>query len=63
VVVRRGLDPDLTRRLQQALLALGDGTHRDLLSRLYNVDGYVAVTHETYADVERVARDYGFIED
>ncbi len=63
VVVRRGLDPELARRLQQALLALGDGSHRELLARLYSVDGYVAVTHETYADVERLARDYGFIED
>ncbi len=47
--------------LQRSLLALNDGPRRDLLRNLYNVDGYVPVTHETYAEVERVARQYGFI--
>ena len=61
VVVRKGLAPGTVRKLQEALLALNDGPRRHLLRYLYNVDGYVAVTHETYAEVERVAREYGFV--
>lgn len=61
VVVRRGLDPALAERLQQALLALNGGPRRDLLKSLYNVDGYVPVTHEDYLEVERIARKYGFL--
>ncbi len=63
VVVRRGLDPALAERLQQALLALNEGPRRDLLKSLYNVDGYVRVTHEDYLEVERIARKYGFLEE
>ncbi len=63
LVVRKGLPRELARALQQSLLALNDGPRRDLLRNLYNVDGYVPVTHETYAEVERIARQYGFIED
>ena len=63
VVVRKGLAPARAEALKRALLALNDGLHRELLKSLYNVDGYVPVTHETYAEVERVARQYGFIHD
>jgi phosphonate transport system substrate-binding protein len=62
VVVRRGLDRDLATRLQQALVGLDRERDADLLRRLYNVDGYVAVTHETYSGVEALARRYGFLE-
>ena len=62
VVVRKGLSRDRAEGLREALLALNDGPRRDLLKNLYNVDGYVSVTHETYEEVERVAREYGFID-
>ena len=62
VVVRKGLPRERATALQESLLALNEGPRRDLLRNLYNVDGYVPVTHETYAEVERVARRYGFIE-
>ena len=61
VVVREGLDADLTERFRKALLALNDGPNRKLLKHLYSVDGYVEVTHATYHGVERVAREYGFV--
>jgi phosphonate transport system substrate-binding protein len=60
VVVRKELNPQTVAKLQSALLALDKGPNRKLLAKLYNVDGYVKVTHATYADVERVAREYGF---
>ncbi|MFQ5695277.1 MAG: phosphate/phosphite/phosphonate ABC transporter substrate-binding protein [Terriglobia bacterium] len=63
VVVRRGLDPQTVARLQDALLALNDGSRRSLLESLYNVDGYVKVTHADFVQVERVARAYGFLPD
>lgn len=61
VVVREGLDPKLVEKLQAALLALNEGPGRKLLKHLYNVDGYVKVTHKDYEKVEEVARAYGFI--
>jgi phosphonate transport system substrate-binding protein len=61
VVVRQGLARGRVKALQEALLALNDGPDRGLLKNLYSVDGYVPVTHETYAEVEQVARRYGFI--
>ncbi len=61
VVVRAGLDKAIATRLQEALLALNDGPHHELLRNLYNVDGYVPVTHETYQSVEQIARAYGFL--
>jgi ABC-type phosphate/phosphonate transport system substrate-binding protein len=61
VVVRKGLDRETASRLQEVLLALNDGSQRFLLEHLYNVDGYVKVTHEDYLEVERVARAYGYL--
>lgn len=62
VVVRKGLDPALADKLRDALLALNEGPNRGLLKYLYSVDGYVPVSHETYVEVEQVARDYGFVQ-
>ncbi len=61
VVVREGLDPTLAAKLKQALLELSEGPDKNLLQYLYSVDGYVEVSHDTYAEVERVARTYGFL--
>lgn len=63
LVVRKDLNPWTVARLQAALLALNQGPHRKLLKHLYNVDGYVKVTHADYESVERVARAYGFLQD
>ena len=48
-------------KLQAALLILNKGSNRQLLKYLYNVDGYVKVTHSDYQSVERLAREYGFL--
>lgn len=61
VVARRGLDAGSVTALQEALLALNDGPDRALLKQLYNVDGYVKVTHETFAETEQIAREHGFL--
>lgn len=63
VVVRKDFNRQAAERLKGALLALNEGENRGLLKNLYNVDGYVPVTHENYAGVERLARRYGFIRD
>ncbi|MDY7094407.1 MAG: phosphate/phosphite/phosphonate ABC transporter substrate-binding protein [Acidobacteriota bacterium] len=61
VVVRKGLPAARVERLKQALLALEGGPQKHLLRSLYNVDGYVEVDHQTYAEVEKLARDHGFL--
>ena len=63
VVVREGFDVGLTERLKQALLALNEGPNHGLLQYLYSVDGYVPVDHDTYAGVEQVAHEYGFVKE
>lgn len=61
VVARKGLDGATISAIQDALLALNSGENRALLQKLYNVDGYVKVTPATFADAERLAREYGFL--
>lgn len=61
VIVRKGIDRGLARELQAALLELNEGSRRELLASLYNVDGYVVADHETYREVEAMAREYGFL--
>ncbi len=62
VVVRKGLHEGTIAKIRAALLDLNaEGPNHALLEKLYNVDGYVKVTHEDYAEVERLARSYGFI--
>ncbi len=63
VVVRAALDGAVVARLKAALLALNDpqGPNHGLLKYLYNVDGYVEVNHATYAGVETLAKEHGFL--
>ncbi len=61
VVVRKGLDRALVEGVRSALLALNEGPRRDLLAHLYSVDGYILADDGTYAEVARVAREYGFL--
>ena len=62
VVARKGLAPERRDALRDALLALNEeGPDHKLLKNLYGVDGYVRVTHETFADVAKLAREHGFI--
>jgi phosphonate transport system substrate-binding protein len=63
VVARKGLDAASVGAIQDALLALNEGSNRGLLKQLYNVDGYVKVTHQTFAETEKIAREYGFLKD
>jgi phosphonate transport system substrate-binding protein len=62
VVVRAGLDAGVVTALRNALLALNQGDHHDLLKNLYAVDGYVPADDATYAEVAALARQYGFLE-
>ena len=63
LVVRKGLPENTVEMLQEALLNLSeDGENRHLLEYLYNVDGYVRVTHEDYREVEELGKRYGFLE-
>ena len=61
VVVRKGLDGKLRQGFKKALLALNEGPDKPLLEQLYGVDGYVEVTAETYAEVEALAAEEGFL--
>ncbi len=61
VVVRKGLEASSVAAIQESLLALNSGPNHGLLKYLYNVDGYVKVTPETFAEAERIAREYGFL--
>lgn len=62
VVVRGNLHEGTIDKIRTALLDLNaDGPNHALLQKLYNVDGYIEVTHENYVEVERLAKDYGFI--
>lgn len=63
LVARKGLSKETVERLQEALLSLsGDRKNRYLLQYLYNVDGYVLVTHEDYLEVEELGKRYGLLE-
>lgn len=63
IVARNGLDSALAAKLQDALLKLNDeGPNHALLKNLYSVDGYVKVTHEDYAGVEALAKDFDFVD-
>lgn len=61
VVVRKDLNTKTVKAVQDALFALNDGPNKGLLKNLYGVDGYVKVTHETFKEVEEVARIHGFL--
>ena len=61
VVVRKELDKTTVDKVRDTLYALNEGPNRQLLKYLYNVDGYIKVTHSDYERVEQVAREYGFL--
>lgn len=59
VVVRRGLDPDLAKRLQTALASIPEAVAREAMPWPYS--GFVPTTHEPYAVLERMGRDVGVL--
>ncbi|WP_372824559.1 phosphate/phosphite/phosphonate ABC transporter substrate-binding protein [Polaromonas sp.] len=59
VVVRRGFDPDLAKKLQAALAAVPDAVASAMLPWPYS--GFVATTHEPYALLEKMGRDLGVL--
>lgn len=62
IVVRNDLPEASATKLKNALLALNDeGPDHKLLQNLYSVDGYTEITHETFAETERLARELGLI--
>lgn len=61
VVVGKSMPDETVTQLKNALLALNDGPNHHLLQMLYGVDGYVEVSHETYAEVEELARQHDLI--
>ena len=59
VVVRRGFDPELARRLQQALSSIPEAKARDMLPWPYT--GFVPTGHEPYAILEKMGREVGVL--
>lgn len=59
VVVRRGFDPDMARRLQAALAAVAPAQAREMMPWPYT--GFVPTTHEPYARLEVMGRDLGVL--
>ena len=59
VVVRRGFDPELARKLQAALAGLPEAKAKELLPWPYT--GFVPTTHEPYAVLEKMGRDVGVL--
>ena len=51
VCARQGLEADLVERLTQALLSLNRPEHREILRRLYNIDGLVPARDQDYDPV------------
>jgi len=62
VVVRKNLHQSTVQKLQEALFNLNNEPHRHLLKYLYSVDGYIKVDHTNYITVEKMAKDYGFLQ-
>jgi phosphonate transport system substrate-binding protein len=61
IVARAGLGPAMIAKIQNLFLSLEKGENRKYLKALYNVDGYVRVTHKTYAPVEALAKEHGLL--
>jgi phosphonate transport system substrate-binding protein len=59
VVVRRGFDPELARRLQEALAAIPEARAREMMPWPYT--GFVPTTHEPYAKLEAMGREVGVL--
>lgn len=59
VVVRRGFDPELTKRLQAALAGIPEARAKEMMPWPYS--GFVPTTHEPYAVLERMGRDVGVL--
>ena len=59
VVVRRGFDPELARRLQQALSSIPEAKARDMMPWPYT--GFVPTGHEPYAVLEKMGREVGVL--
>lgn len=59
VVVRKELDPELVRQIQQALIDIGTTEEGvELLDALYNVTGFVEATSERYDLVRRTYEQF-----
>jgi phosphonate transport system substrate-binding protein len=61
VIVRQGLDPELTELFTTAMLQLNEPEYQYLLQHVYSPDGYVRVTDDVYDGVRDIARRYGFL--
>jgi phosphonate transport system substrate-binding protein len=59
VVVRRGFDPALARRLQEALAAVPEARAKELMPWPYT--GFVPTGHEPYQKLETMGREVGVL--
>ncbi len=55
ICVRQGLDPDLVKRIQQALLAMNGPEYKALYKKLYDIDGFGPPPDDTVFDPVRDA--------
>jgi len=63
VIARGDLEPAVVAAFKRAMLQLNDADYRHLLQYVYGPDGYVEVDHASFADVEALAREYGYLQD
>ena len=59
VVVRRGFDPALARRVQEALAAVPEARAKELMPWPYT--GFVPTGHEPYQKLETMGREVGVL--
>ena len=59
VVVRRGMNPELAKKIQAALAGIPEAKAKDLLPWPYS--GFAPTTHEPYAVLERMGREVGVL--
>ncbi len=63
VIARGDLAPLAVAAFKRAMLRLNQDEYRYLLQYVYGPDGYVEVDHPAFADVEQLAREYGYLQD
>lgn len=63
VMARKGLSDQVSERIKQALLALdySDPHDKEILDKLYGVQGYAQAKLSDFAEVAKVAARYGFV--
>jgi phosphonate transport system substrate-binding protein len=62
VIARGDLDSSALAAFKRAMLKLNEDDYRYLLQYVYGPDGYIEIDHTAFADVESLAREYGYLQ-